>query len=121
MDSRTRTVWSLPTAIINLGMSLSDELGRLRRAYPLLSVTSSILVPPLQIQECLNVATRGIESACGGSQASTGQNSCSIRVFCAASGSARFLALQLARRSIPQATTLTVAMMLVVASLKACR
>lgn len=47
--------------------------------------------------------------------------SCAIRVICVACGSAQFLVLQLARRSILRATTLTEVMTLIVASLKACR
>lgn len=41
-------------------------------------------------------------------------------MICVACGSAQFLVLQLARRSILQATTLTEVMTLIAASLKAC-
>lgn len=83
--------------------------------------TSCIPVPPPLIQKCLDMSARGIESVCGVSQARTGYGSCAIRVICAACGSARSLVLQLARHLIPHSTTLIEVMMLIAASLKACR
>lgn len=100
----------------------SDEADRLGRVYVLLQqVTSRIPAPLPLIPKCLNVSSKRIESVCEASRVWMSCGSCAIRVIYVACGSAQFLVLQLARRSILRATTLTEVMTLIVASLKACR
>lgn len=104
--------------IVNVVVSLNQL-----RAMELLDgyIISSIPVPPPLIQKCLNVTARRIESVCAMGSMEMGFGACAIRVICAACGSVRFLVLQLAKYEILQAIALIEAMMLGVASLKACR